>query len=54
MNTPGMRHRTAEVVDSTAWAFGNRALPHRYERDPEAWTRLDARLDAMTTERGGC
>ena len=25
-----------EVVDSTAWAFGQ-ALPYRYEPDPGAW-----------------
>jgi len=35
------------IVDSTAWAFEGQALPHRYERDPEAWARLEAGIGAM-------
>lgn len=47
--TPG-----GQIVDSTAWAFEDQALPHRYERDPEAWARLEADIGAMATERRAC
>ena len=33
-----------QLVDSTAWAFEGQALPYRYERDPEAWARLNCSL----------
>jgi hypothetical protein len=35
------------VVDSTAWAFKDDALPCRYERDPGAWPRFRAQVEAL-------